>query len=110
MKKWVCSVCGYVHTGDQPPAQCPQCKVPAEKFKEQVQGAAYASEHVVGIAKGVDADIVNHNGFFIKKKIAKVIFFNILLFFLTEGVYYRHYSQILIVKIVAGRASKTGEE
>jgi rubrerythrin len=31
-KKWVCPVCGYVHTGDQPPAQCPQCKAPAKKF------------------------------------------------------------------------------
>ena len=32
MKKWVCSVCGYVFEGEQPPAQCPVCKVPAEKF------------------------------------------------------------------------------
>jgi rubrerythrin len=58
MKKWVCSVCGYVHTGDQPPAQCPTCKAPAEKFKEQVTGGSFASEHIVGVAKGVDADIV----------------------------------------------------
>jgi rubrerythrin len=58
MKKWVCSVCGYVHTGDQPPAACPQCKAPAEKFKEQAAGAAFAAEHTVGVAKGVDADIV----------------------------------------------------
>jgi rubrerythrin len=58
MKKWVCSVCGYVHTGDQPPAQCPTCKAPAEKFKEQSAAGAFAAEHVVGVAKGVDADIV----------------------------------------------------
>ena len=58
MKKWVCSVCGYVHSGDAPPDACPQCKVPAEKFKEQVAGASFAAEHVVGVAKGVDADIV----------------------------------------------------
>ena len=58
MKKWICSVCGYVHTGDQPPAQCPQCKAPAEKFKEQAGDTAFAAEHVVGVAKGVDADIV----------------------------------------------------
>ena len=67
MKKWVCTVCGHVHTGDQPPAECPTCKVPAEKFKEQVAGAAFAAEHVVGVAKGVDADIIkdlqaNFNG------------------------------------------------
>jgi rubrerythrin len=58
MKKWVCSVCGYVHTGDQPPAECPQCKAPAAKFKEQGAGGAFAAEHTLGIAKGVDADIV----------------------------------------------------
>lgn len=32
MKKWVCSVCRYVHEGDTPPEKCPVCKQPAEKF------------------------------------------------------------------------------
>ena len=32
MKKWVCSVCGYVHEGDTPPEKCPVCKQPYEKF------------------------------------------------------------------------------
>ena len=32
MKKWVCSVCGYVHEGEVPPEQCPICKQPADKF------------------------------------------------------------------------------
>ena len=32
MKKWVCSVCGYVHEGDTPPEKCPVCKQPADKF------------------------------------------------------------------------------
>ena len=32
--KWVCSVCGYVHEGDQPPAECPVCHVGADKFKK----------------------------------------------------------------------------
>ena len=36
--KWVCSVCGYVHEGDQPPEKCPQCKVPADKFIKQEEG------------------------------------------------------------------------
>lgn len=31
MKKWKCP-CGYVHDGDEPPAQCPKCGVPAAKF------------------------------------------------------------------------------
>lgn len=30
-KKWKC-VCGYIHDGDQPPAQCPKCGAVAEKF------------------------------------------------------------------------------
>ena len=32
MKKWVCSVCGYVHEGDSAPDFCPICKAPKEKF------------------------------------------------------------------------------
>ncbi|MBO5512958.1 MAG: NADH peroxidase, partial [Mogibacterium sp.] len=59
MAKWVCSVCGYVHEGDTPPEKCPQCGVPAEKFKKQDEDAAmtWASEHVVGVAQGVDQEI-----------------------------------------------------
>ena len=49
MKKFVCSVCGYVHEGDAPPAACPVCKVPAEKFKEMQEGAALAAEHEYGV-------------------------------------------------------------
>lgn len=29
---WKCSVCGYMHEGDNPPAACPKCGAPAEKF------------------------------------------------------------------------------
>ena len=32
--KWVCSVCGYVYEGPEPPEKCPVCKAPAEKFKK----------------------------------------------------------------------------
>lgn len=32
MKTYVCSVCGYVHHGDNPPSECPVCHVPAERF------------------------------------------------------------------------------
>ena len=58
MKKFVCSVCGYVHEGDSAPAFCPQCKVPAEKFYEQKGEMAWAAEHVVGVAQGVDPEII----------------------------------------------------
>jgi len=59
MKKWVCTVCGYVHEGDTPPEFCPVCKVPASKFTEQKEEAAWATEHVVGVAKGVSEDILH---------------------------------------------------
>ena len=58
MKKWVCTVCGYVHEGDSAPEKCPVCNVPAEKFKEQVGEKEWAAEHVVGVAKGVSEDII----------------------------------------------------
>ena len=57
--KWVCSICGYVHEGDAPPEKCPQCKAPADKFKKQDEGnLVFADEHVVGVAKGVDNEIL----------------------------------------------------
>ena len=60
MKKWVCQVCGYVYEGENPPANCPQCKAPASKFSEQKEGEMnWAAEHVVGVAKGVDQEIID---------------------------------------------------
>jgi len=60
MKKYVCTVCGYVHEGDSPPDACPQCKAPAEKFNEQdSSGLSWADEHTIGVAKGVDEEILN---------------------------------------------------
>ena len=59
MKKYVCSICGYVHEGNEPPEKCPQCKAPASKFIEApTEGLAWADQHVVGIARGVDAEVV----------------------------------------------------
>lgn len=34
MKRWKCSVCGYIHEGDEPPETCPICGVGPEKFVE----------------------------------------------------------------------------
>ena len=60
-KKWICTVCGYVHEGDEAPEFCPQCKQPKSKFKELVEteGALqFVDEHVLGVAKGVDPVIL----------------------------------------------------
>ncbi|MBQ1484232.1 MAG: NADH peroxidase [Clostridia bacterium] len=68
MAKWVCQICGYVHEGDQPPEACPVCKAPASKFTKQDEGEmVWAAEHVVGVAQGVDPEIIqglreNFNG------------------------------------------------
>ena len=59
MKKFVCSVCGYVHEGDSAPEKCPQCKVPAEKFNEvKEEERMWAAEHVLGVAKGAPEEII----------------------------------------------------
>lgn len=59
MSKYVCSVCGYVHEGDSAPEKCPICKAPAEKFTKQDENKMqWADEHVVGVAQGVDEEIV----------------------------------------------------
>lgn len=68
MKKWVCSVCGYIYEGDAAPEKCPLCGVPAEKFNlVEEDKLAWADEHKVGVAEGLDAEVVaslrdNFNG------------------------------------------------
>jgi rubrerythrin len=57
MAKFVCSVCGYVFEGENPPEKCPLCGVGPEKFTKVEEGASYAAEHVVGIASDVPEDI-----------------------------------------------------
>ena len=56
--KFVCSVCGYVYEGEKAPDFCPVCKAPAEKFTVQAGDKVWASEHVVGVAKGASEDIM----------------------------------------------------
>ena len=56
--KWVCPVCGYVYEGEEPPAKCPQCGVPGTKFIKQDSELTWASEHVIGVAKGVPEEII----------------------------------------------------
>jgi len=59
MKTYVCSICGYIHHGEVPPEQCPECKAPASKFTEQAEGPTnWADQHVIGVAQGVDAEII----------------------------------------------------
>lgn len=61
-KKFRCLVCGYVYEGENSPAECPVCHAKADKFVEIKEDAAktWACEHVIGVAKGCDAEI--HEG------------------------------------------------
>ena len=58
MKKFVCSVCGYVHTADELDAEfrCPVCKVPASKFVEQKGDMKLAAEHEFGVYEATVAN------------------------------------------------------
>jgi len=58
MKKFVCTVCGYIYEGEAAPEKCPVCGVGADKFVEQSGDLAFADEHVIGVAKDVDAEII----------------------------------------------------
>ena len=58
MKKFVCSVCGYVHEGECAPSVCPTCKVGADKFNEQSEDLAWADEHKVGCGVVAETEIM----------------------------------------------------
>lgn len=58
MAKFVCSVCGYVYEGDNPPAKCPMCGVGPEKFNKVEDGPqGWADEHRIGVGADVDAEV-----------------------------------------------------
>ena len=60
-KKFICTICGYTHIGNEPPESCPQCKQPKEKFNEVTSDGSleWADEHRIGVAKGVDKEILD---------------------------------------------------
>lgn len=59
-KKFICTVCGYVHEGEEAPEKCPQCGVGRNKFVEvdESEPVTFVTEHVVGIAKDTDAEMI----------------------------------------------------
>ena len=60
-KKFRCLVCGYIHEGETAPEECPLCHVGAEQFEEieETEGElTWADEHKIGVAKGVDPEIL----------------------------------------------------
>ena len=57
-KKFICTVCGYVHEGTEAPEQCPVCKAPAAKFKEMTEDTStdFATVHKLGAARDENAN------------------------------------------------------
>ena len=53
MKKFVCSICGYVHEGDSAPEKCPQCG--ASLFKKTGRmGKIYCAREGCGYERPLD--------------------------------------------------------
>ena len=44
MKKWKCTICGYVHEGDEAPEKCPVCGADKSLFEEIVEAAPAAAD------------------------------------------------------------------
>ena len=44
MKKWECTVCGYIHEGDEPPEECPICSADKSMFVEIIEEQQPAQE------------------------------------------------------------------
>ena len=47
--KYVCSVCGYIHEGDEAPDECPVCHAGSDKFKPVEGELTLAAEHEFGV-------------------------------------------------------------
>ena len=59
MKAYICKVCGYIHFGEEAPERCPQCGASKDKFELKEEGKkAYADEHRIGVAQGLDEEVV----------------------------------------------------
>ena len=60
MKAYVCKICGYIHFGEEAPERCPQCGAGKEQFIEREENGKkeYADEHIIGVAKGLDEEVV----------------------------------------------------
>lgn len=59
MKKYRCTICGYIHEGPEAPEKCPQCGAAQSKFDAVSDtGLQWADEHKIGVAQGVDAEIL----------------------------------------------------
>lgn len=45
-KAWICTVCGYIHSGEELPQECPECGVGRELFKSYANSSNVNQEHI----------------------------------------------------------------
>ena len=59
-KKFICTVCGYIHEGDEAPEKCPVCGAGKKAFKEvdTTDALQFVTEHEIGVAKGCDEQMI----------------------------------------------------
>ena len=62
-RQWRCTVCGYIHTGEAPPANCPICGVDSSFFEEITDSAKSAdtleeATSVVNATAGIEKEAV----------------------------------------------------
>jgi len=62
MKKWKCTVCGYIYEGDAPPEKCPLCKAPAEMFEAVVEEQEAAVEPTSSAPQDPSVEEVKREG------------------------------------------------
>ena len=51
MKKWMCTVCGYIHAGENPPDECPVCGADSSKFEEIVEATSEEQKRDLPVVK-----------------------------------------------------------
>ena len=59
-KKFICTVCGYIHEGDEAPEKCPVCGAGKKAFKEvdTTDALQFVTEHEIGVVKGCDEQMI----------------------------------------------------
>lgn len=63
IKKWRCTVCGYIHEGPEPPEVCPLCGVGPEAFEpvedDSIRRALFSLSYGMFVVTSRDLDAIN---------------------------------------------------
>ncbi len=67
MKKWKCSVCNYIHEGEEPPEKCPVCGANKDEFIEVTE-----NNHELGNTTKIEAPM-DKSSFMVEKITALIV-------------------------------------